>query len=145
MASGVEVVGLKELIRTLQPDLVADPARAMLSAAEDVMVGSARDAGVGSLSRSVKGQVDPRGVVPMWSKAFTKDFRAKFVEEGTDPHFPPPDVFSTPGMGFAIAVSIARKGTTKRPFMKPALAKAQSQRGHLVRKLFHDLERKFYS
>lgn len=133
-AGAVSIRGMRGLLRALGPELVADPARETLTDAQDLMVDAAHAAGVGSLSRSVKGMVDKKPV-PMWAKAFTRDFRAPYVEFGTNPHFPPPDVFSHPGAGFAIARSIARKGTKKHPFMAPALRKLMLSADSLMARL----------
>ena len=78
----------------------------------------------GSLQRNIK-----RTVRGLRGEVVAGSPHAIFVEEGTRPHFPPvapleawaARKLGSPGLGFVIARSIARKGTPAQPFMQPAV------------------------
>lgn len=60
-----------------------------------------------------------------------------FVEEGTKPHFPPPVALKSwarkRGLNeYAVAKSIAKKGTKAQPFMGPGLKKSEKK----IQKIF---------
>lgn len=142
-AGSVRLRGFDELRAVLGDDLIGDPARAMLWTGAELARDKGADLAPGRhLGRSIQVSVDKKPV-PGWGKASTKEFHAPFLEYGTKPHFPPPDAFSSGPIGFAIAKSIARKGTKKYPFMGPASEALSRATDALLAKMFGDVKRKF--
>jgi HK97 gp10 family phage protein len=84
-------------------------------------------------------QISIKGIVERWNKGIVGTPRsmryARYVEEGTRPHYVPARAlfawakFKGKGVGFAYAVAktIEKKGSKAHPFLKPAFESEQNQ------------------
>lgn len=123
------VEGLPELLNKLETRrLIAAPvSRFFRSAAFRVQGRAQIKAPVfrGLLKNSIQSDFD--GASPMrWARVGTNAQQAAPMEFGTRPHFPPVRAITPWATAhgidpYALALSIARKGTKPHPFLKPAL------------------------
>jgi HK97 gp10 family phage protein len=116
---------LEKYINSKHPQLVATVGHSSNNIKSESRTLAPKD--LGELRNSIDYVVKDRKKSIDGEISANKDY-AQYVEFGTSPHFPP--ISALEGWAerhgispYAVAKSIARKGTTAQPFMSPALRK----------------------
>jgi HK97 gp10 family phage protein len=109
-----------------------------LAAKNTVPVGA-----TGELRRSIGSDIDERSLIGIVGLDFPGRNYGIYVEKGTRPHMPPIGALdrwaNQRGLNpYAVAKSIARKGTKAQPFMKPAYEKNEK----FIRRQFSEANEK---
>lgn len=147
MAATVRIHGMNQLIGKLEPRLIAQPARNFLNRGALLVEGTAKRTvaqDTHTLQRSITNELDS-SYVPRWAVIGTNVPYGPYVEHGTRAHFPP--VGALGGWArrhntnpYAVARSIARKGTKAQPFLEPALTSNEGRIRALVPVMAAEIE-----
>lgn len=149
-STGVKVEGLKEsksYFKNLTPRLKERIQKQNFKTATRVASRASKKAPVdtGLLARSISAKI--LGGSTLDAITYTNIDYAPHVEYGTRPHFPPPLELrgwarrhGMPGMEFAIAREIARRGTTAKPFFRPAWQEEKNTHIAEIKKILRGLD-----
>ncbi len=146
----IELRGARRLIEKVNdPRLIAEPVRTFFHQASVAVAGEVRErtpVNTGRLRNSITNEVDRRRV-PLFAKVGTNVSYARFVEEGSRPHWPPLSAlqpwarrhgFPAGRAGaFLVARAISRRGTKPHKMFEKGLANSLGR----VRKLLNNMGR----
>ena len=143
----VNVTGDKELARKMSARLYAQPVSRFFRSAGQVIKSRAQDNAPrfdGNLVNSIQVETDQRSPMRFVRVGTNAEYAAP-VEKGSRPHFPPlaaitpwAEAHGIPP--FALALSIARRGTKAHPFLEPALDESKPDIVMLLARLRGDIE-----
>ncbi len=152
MSVSVEIEGLDELLKKLEPRQLNGPLRRFFQRSTITVQNQARQKApvdTGRLRSSIATQVD-HSTPPMWGKIGTNVKYAPFVEFGTRPHWPPPGALQPwarrhgfppgPEGDFLVRRAIARHGTRAQPYLIPALEESMGDIRRFLDKMADEIE-----
>jgi hypothetical protein len=149
----IRIEGLHEAIRALDTDIVAIPARNLLTRAGISVQGKAREharVDRGGLRDSIAYDVDA-AYMPRWVKVGSNLEYARATELGRPPGKMPPvgpleDWARRKGMGegagWPIALHIMNAGTEPKPFLQPALDDTVPKIPRLLKQMAREIEQR---